>query len=46
MSLIELFPGVLKHLIKERKHISPPIPTFRPISKGGCIKGRKTKRKY
>lgn len=47
-SLIDLFPGVLRHLKndKERIHISPPIPVLKPIAKGGCIRPKKTKRKY
>lgn len=48
MSLIDLFPGVKRHLVadKERIHIKPPTPTFRPQGKGGYIKLKKTKRKY
>lgn len=47
MTLIDLFPGVLKYLItdKQRSHISPPIPILRPI-KGGSLTKKKTKRKY
>ena len=48
MSLIELFPGVKRNHIEDSNRIciKPPVPTFQPIPKGGCIRRKKTKRKY
>jgi hypothetical protein len=47
MSLIDLFPGVKRHLQndKEREMIRIPTPAFQPFGKGGSLGRKKTKYK-